>query len=112
MQPHSGLPSRVAVAPRRGAVFMETRPLQERSPGGVRLSLVIYPEGVASLSPGLLYSATLGNGRRSPNPNGVMAQSHISRSSQFYVVLARGRPKLILPEGKVATLSGLERNRP
>ena len=33
-----------------------------------------YPEGVVSLSPGLLYSATLGNGRDA-NRNGVMAQS-------------------------------------
>ena len=33
----------------------------------------LNPEGVSSLSPGLLYSATLGIGRRAapPNPNGV-----------------------------------------
>ncbi len=34
------------------------------------------PEGVSPLSPGLLYSATLGNGRHAPpNPNGVVASS-------------------------------------
>ena len=38
---------------------------------------VFTPKVVVSLSSGLPYSATLRNGRRSPNPNGVMAQSRV-----------------------------------
>ena len=56
-----------------GAMFVDRERPPVPHPVGVHWSLAIFfhPEGVASLSPGLLYSATLGNGRRRPTPTGL-----------------------------------------
>ena len=40
------------------------------------MTACFHPEGVVSLSPALLYSATLGKRAATLNPNGVMAQSY------------------------------------
>ena len=73
------------------------------------------PEGVVSLSPGLLYSATLGNRRPAPaNPNGVVAQefghfhpegvTSLSPGLLYSATLENGRRAPANPNGVVASV--------
>ena len=95
-------------------MFIDARPLQEQRPGASDRVWQFYshPEGVASLSPGLLYSATVGNGTTIAQPQRGCGSVPQMTLIPFYVVLARRCPTLTLLTVTVATLSGLERNPP
>jgi hypothetical protein len=64
-------------------MFIDANAEPIRPPLGVPWSLDIFPEGDPSSSPGLLYSATLGNPRGEfANPNGVVTKSTGTQTNQ------------------------------